>query len=309
MDRSHHRDRAADRQEPQRPVPARPPVPPGRALRGEEPVRVLPPGGAARPATTKGADGLARRPSSSSRRRCSSTTGCCASSRTSTTRTRSPSTWRTSSASSVSSTRCSRRSASSSPSTRRARCASRPSRSSATTTSTRPTWPRPRSTTRRSSSSRRRPVHDLARYKLGWIRVNQSKFTPTRSPSSRPPPASEPIAGVDQPEGAQRQARGAARPGLQLHRGPARQGRAGVLREALRQPRHLRPGAGQAREPLLHQAAVRVRHPRAAQADGDPARSRAGPRARREALRLAQGRQGARCPPSRRTSGTWCARR
>ena len=40
-------------------------------------------------------------------------------------------------------------------STPRARCAWNPSRSSATTTSTRPTWRRPRSTTRRSSSSAR----------------------------------------------------------------------------------------------------------------------------------------------------------
>ena len=47
------------------------------------------------------------------------------------------------------------------------------------------------------------------------------------------PPARRPCPGSDSQEGAQRQARGAARPGLQLHRGPASQGRPGLLREAL----------------------------------------------------------------------------
>ena len=87
VDRAIGETEQADRQEPQRAVPARPAVPPRRALRGEEPLRVLPAGrDAAR--GREGRDGLARDASCSSRRRCRSTTGCCASTPTSTTATR-----------------------------------------------------------------------------------------------------------------------------------------------------------------------------------------------------------------------------
>ena len=80
------------------------------------------------------------------------------------------------------------------------------------------------------------PVHDLARYKMGWIRMNQSKHADAVT-FFEAAAASEPMPGVDAAEGAQRQARGAAGPRLQLHRGAAGQGRAQLLREALRQPR------------------------------------------------------------------------
>ena len=274
MDRSLDRDRAADRQEPQRAVPARPPVPPGRALRGEEPATCTSSRWSSAAATTRApivspetkllkqkavqlynrllrefpdfhdADKVTfylahEHARARSVRRDAQDAG-----------------------------RADR------ASTPRARCGSRPSRSSATTTSTRRTWPRPRSTTRPSSSCRRQPGARPGPLQDGVDPGEPGTSHATRSPSSRPPPASAPMPGVDSAEGAQRQARGAARPGLQLHRGRAAQGRADVLREALRQPHHLRARAGQAGQPLLHQAAVRVGHPRAAQADGDPARSR-----------------------------------
>jgi tetratricopeptide (TPR) repeat protein len=148
-----------------------------------------------RGATTR-APSSARRPSSSSRRRCSSTTGCCASSRTSTTRTRSPSTWRT-------------------------RCASSVSSTSMLKTLNELIAKYPKSPLRLESEQiigdyyfdktdlaeaekhyqeilkfPSSPVHDLARYKLGWIRVNQTKFNDAVT-FFEGAAGSEPIAGVD----------------------------------------------------------------------------------------------------------------
>ena len=141
------------------------------------------------------------------------------------------------------------------------------------------------------------PVHDLARYKMGWIRVNQSKHADAVT-FFEAAAASAPMPGVDSQKALN--VKREALLDLVYSYTEARPAK-GALNyfEKLSDSRdHLRAGAGQARQPLLHQAAVRVRHPRAAQADGDPARPGAGPRARREALRLAQGRQGQGAAPA-----------
>ena len=230
------RDRAADRQEPQRPVPAGPPVPPRRALRGEEPVRLLPPGGAARPESNKGAMVSARRPSCSSRRRCSSTTACSASSRTS--RTRDKVTFYLA------------------HEQRELGQFDEMLKTLGELIAQVPQEP----AAARVGADHRRLLLRQDRPRRGREALPGHPRAPA-SPGARPRPLQD---GVDprqpeqargrghllrgrrrqradprggQPEGAQRQARGAAGPGLQLHRGPAAQGRPPLLREALRQPR------------------------------------------------------------------------